>query len=164
MQSAKRYAIIVGVVVGLILVVGIILAAIYGKLLELLYITLIILALLMIAAVLFQLYSVIKMIRTITTVRDEMKPLLNSVQETVGIVKDTAKTAGHTVSTISTATKFTSDHALGPSVRTVATVLAGQEVLRVFLGKGHARNRAEQRRKEQMEAMEAASAAAKGGD
>ena len=163
MQSAKRYAIIVGVVVGLVLLVGIILAAFFGVLLQLLYITLIILVLLMVMAVLFQIYSVIKLLRTIRTVRDEMKPLLNSVQETVGIVKDTAKTAGSTVSTIGTATKFTSELALGPSVRTVATVMAGQEMLRVFLGKGHVRSRAEQRRKEQMEALEAAEAA-KGGE
>ena len=162
MQSAKRYAIIVGVILGIVIIAGITLAAIFGKLLELLYICLMVLAILMVGATLFQIYSIVKLIRTITTVRDEMKPLVASVQETVGIVKDTAKTAGSAVSTIGSATKLTSEFALGPSVRTAATVMASGEMLRVFLGKGHARSRAEERRRQQLEAMEAA--AARGGE
>jgi len=163
MQSAKKYAIIVGIVLAVIIVLGITLAAIFGVLLELLYIILAILALLLVGATLFQVYSIVVLIRTITTVRDEMKPLLASVQETVGIVKDTAKTAGHTAATIGHAASFTSDIALAPGIRAVASVVAGQEMVRVFLGKGHVRTRAEQRRKQQLEAMEAASTEAEGG-
>jgi hypothetical protein len=162
MKSAKRFAIIVGAVAGILLIACIVLCALFGRLLELLYISLIILAVLMVVATIFQVYSIAKLIRTITVVRNEMQPLLNSVQETVGIVKDTAKVAGNTASTIGTATKFTSEFALGPSVRTVAAVVGAQETLRVFLGKGHVRTRAEERRRQQREAMEAV--VAEGGD
>ncbi|GER88464.1 hypothetical protein KDW_26260 [Dictyobacter vulcani] len=164
MQKAKRYAIIVGVVVAIVLVGGVTLAAIFGKLLELLYVVLIVLALLLVAGTLYQLYSVYKLYRTIKTVQDEMKPLLGSLNETLGIVKNTAKTAGNTVSTIGTATKFTSELALGPGVRAVAGVMAAQEMGRVFLGKGKVRSRADERRKQQMEAMAAANAAVDGRD
>lgn len=159
MKSAKRYAIIVGAVILIVLVVGIIACAIYGRLLELLYISLIVLAVLMVAATLFQVYSIIKLIKTITVVRNELRPLIDSVQETVGIVKDTARTAGGTVTTISSATKLTADAALAPSVRAVASVMAGQQMVRVFFGKGHARSQAELRRQQQAEAMEAVLAA-----
>ncbi|MBA2679708.1 MAG: hypothetical protein H0U76_15075 [Ktedonobacteraceae bacterium] len=163
MQSAKRYAIIVGIVLGIVIVVGITLAAIFGVLLELLYIILAILAILLIGATLFQIYSILMLVRTITTVRDEMKPLLSTVQETVGIVKDTAQTAGRTATTIGNAASFTSEIAVRPGIRAVATAVAGQEMVRVFLGKGRVRSRAEQRRQEQLEAMEAANAEVRGG-
>jgi hypothetical protein len=162
MKSAKRYAIIVGVFAVVVIIAGIVVCAIFGFLLEMLYASLIVLAVLMIAATLFQIYSIAKLIKTITVVRGEMQPLLSAVQETVGIVKDTAKVAGNTASTIGTATKFTSEFALGPSVRTVAAVVGAQQTLRVFLGKGHVRTRAEERRRQQREAMDAVPA--KGGE
>jgi hypothetical protein len=153
MQSAKRYLLITGVVVGVLIVGGLILAAIFHVLLEVLYIFLILFAALLIAATLFQIYSIVMLIRTITTVRDELKPLLASVQETVGIVKDTAKTAGHTVSTIGSTAQLTSEIVVAPSVHAVAAVVAGQQIVRVFFGKGHVARRAEERRKKQMEAL-----------
>lgn len=151
MKSATRYAIVAGVIV-VLLIIGIIVAGIFGVLLEVLYIFLMLLAALMVAATLFQIYSIIALIRTITTIREEMKPLLSSVQETVGIVKDTAKTAGHTVSTIGNTAKMTSEFALGPSVRVAAAVVAGQQMLKVFLGRGQVGTRADERRRQQMEA------------
>jgi hypothetical protein len=158
MKAAKRFAIIVGVVVLAALIIGLVLATIFHALLAVLYVFLIILAILLIAATAFQIYSIVLLVRTIQTVRDEMKPLVTSVQETVGIVQDAARSAGQTVSTIGSVTKLTSDFALGPAVQTVAAVVAGRSVLRTFLGKGHARTRAEQRRQKQKEAMEAAQA------
>jgi hypothetical protein len=89
-------------------------------------------------------------------VRNEVKPLVTSVQDTIGLVQETAKTAGDTVSTIGATAQLASEFAVGPSIRVVATALAGQQVLRVFFGKGQTKSRAEQRRKEQMEAMAAA--------
>src|SRR5689334_6082477 len=151
MKGATRYAIIAGVVL-LLLIIGIIVAAIFGVLLDVLYIFLMLLAALMVVATLMQVYSVVLLIQTITTVRNELKPLLASVQETVGIVKDTAKTAGHTVSTIGNTTQFASEFAVGPSVRAVAAIVAAQQMFRVFLGKGHVASRVEQRRRQQMEA------------
>ncbi|GCE27147.1 hypothetical protein KDA_26310 [Dictyobacter alpinus] len=162
MQKAKNFAIIIGAVVGVVLVGGVVLATIFGKLPELLYIVLIVLALLLVAGTIYQIYSVYKLYRTIKLVQDEMKPLMGSLNETLNIVKDTAKTAGNTVSTIGTATKFTSELALGPGVRTVAGVMAAQEMGRVFLGKGRTRSRADERRKQQMEAMAAANASLDG--
>jgi len=93
------------------------------------------------------------LVRTITTVRNEMKPLLVSVQETVGIVKDTVQTAGHTASTIISTARLTSEIAIAPGVRAVAAIVATQQMIRVFFGKGHVAKRAEQRRKQQMEAL-----------
>lgn len=153
MQAAKRFIRIVLVILGIVLIVGLTLAAIFKVLLDVLYVFLIILALLMIGATLFQIYSIIALMRTIRNVRDEMKPLLASVQETIGIMKETAQTAGHTVSTIGQTTKLTSEFALAPIIHTVASLVAIQGMMRVFLGKGHVRNRVEQRREQQLEAM-----------
>ncbi|MDQ6662194.1 MAG: hypothetical protein M3Z24_14670, partial [Chloroflexota bacterium] len=79
-------------------------------------------------------------------------PLIGSVQETIGILKDTARTAGQTASTIGTTAKMTSELAIGPSVRAVSAVVAGQQMIRVFMGKGKVRSRHEERVKQQMEA------------
>jgi hypothetical protein len=151
MRSAIKYVIIISIIV-LLLLVGIILAAIFHVLLPFLYIVLIVLATLSLAGTFLQIYWVVTLIRTVLLVRNEVQPLLASVQETVGAVKDTAQTAGHTVSTIGNVSRLFSEFALGPSVRIVAGLVAAQQVLGVLLGKGHARNRAEQRRRQQMEA------------
>jgi hypothetical protein len=120
--------------------------------LSLLYIFLILLATLMVGATFLQIYWVIKLIQTIDTARNEIKPLQAEVQNTVGVVKDTAQTVGRTVSAVGAVTRLTTEYALGPSVRIVAALAAGQQVFRVLLGRGHVRSRAEQRRKQQMEA------------
>jgi len=151
MQGATRYAIIAGVVL-VLLIVGIILAGIFGVLLEVLYIFLMLLAALLIAATLFQVYWIIMLIRTVATVRSEVQPLLNSMQQTVSIVQDTAKTAGHTAATIGSVSQFARDFALGPTVRVAASVVAGLQMINVFFGKGAPRRRADERRKQQMEA------------
>jgi hypothetical protein len=153
-QAVKRFSIIVAIILGVLLVVGLTLAAIFKVLLDVLYVFLVLLALLMVGATLFQVYSIIALMRTIRTVRDEMKPLVASVQETVGIVKDAAQTAGHTVSTIGQTTKLTSELALAPVIQTVASVVAVQGMVRIFLGKGHVRSRAERRREQQLAAMQ----------
>ena len=153
MQSAKRYLIIIGIVLAVVIIGGLIISAIFHVLLGVLYVFLIILAALLIAAMLFQIYSILMLVSTIKTVRNELKPLLTSVQETVCIVKDTVQTAGHTASTIGSAARLTSEIAVAPGVRVVAAVVASQQMLRVFFGKGHVAQRAELRRKEQMEAL-----------
>lgn len=153
MQRAKWYSIIVGVVVLVLLIIGIVLAAIFNAWLDILYISLIIVATFTLVVLAFQIYTVLLLIRTITTVRDELKPLLASVQETLGIVRETAQTAGHSATTIDSTAQLTSELAIGPSIRAASAVVAGRQMLQVFLGKGHAANRAEQRRKQQMEAI-----------
>lgn len=164
MQAAKNFIIWVLVALGVVLVGGLVLASIFGVLLEFLYIVIIILALLMVASTLFTIYSVISLIRTLRTVQNEMKPLLASVQETVGIVKDTAQSAGHTVSTIGETAKLTSEWALAPAIGTVASVVAAGGMARSFFGKGHVRNRAERRREEQAAAVRAAKEASARGE
>lgn len=159
MQGAKKYIIIVGIVLGVLLIAGFILAGIFGVLLDVLYIALIVLAVVTLLSTALLIYAIIALIQTITTVRNEMKPLLASVQETVGVVKETAKNAGQTATTIGSTAKLTSEFALAPSVRAAATVLAGQQMLRVFLGKGRVRSRVEERRKQQLELLDSASAA-----
>ena len=123
-----------------------------GHMLDVVYVSLIIVALLTLVVTVLQIIAIVRLIGTITTVRDEMKPLLASVQETVGVVKETAKNANQTVATIGTAARFTNNFAIQPSVHVVALLMAAQQVIRVFMGKGHVRSRADQRRKQQTEA------------
>ena len=164
MQAAKRFALIVFVGLGIVIIVGLVLAFVFHVLLDVLYVTLIILALLMVAATVFMIYSIVAMLRTFSTVRNEMKPLLTSAQETIGIMKTSAQTAGHTISTIGETTKLTSEWAVAPVIGSVAAVIATGGVVRTFFGKGHVRTRAEQRRKEQMEAVNKAREAAARGE
>jgi hypothetical protein len=155
MKGALRAGIIATVVVLLLAAALIVVAAIFNFLLDLLYITLIILAAFSLISTGFLIYTMLLLIQSIVTVRNEMKPLLASVQETVGIVKDTAKTAEHTASTIGSTAQLTKEFALAPSVRAVAAVVAVQQMVRVFTGKGRIRSRSEERRKRQMEAIAA---------
>ncbi len=159
MKATLQKAAIIGGIVVLLIIAGFIIAGIFGVLLDVVYVSLIVLAALSIISTLFLMYAVFALVRSISTVRDEMKPLLASVQETVGIVKDTAKTAGQTATVIGSTARLTSQFAVGPSVRAAAAVVAAQQMLQVFMGKGRARNRLEERRKQQMEAGAGAGAA-----
>jgi hypothetical protein len=166
MQRAKRYIIIIGIIVLVILVAGLVLASIFDKLTDVLFIFLIILATLSIVSTAALIYLLATLIRTITVVRDEMKPLLGTVQETVNTVKGsmeetldevkaTAKSAGNTASTIRSTANLAS-FGVAPAVRAASVVVASGQVARVFMGKGRSRHRYEERRKEQMEFMKAA--------
>lgn len=165
MKRAKNYLIIAGVIVLALLVAGFILAGIFGLLLDVLYIALILLAAFSLISTAALIYALLTLINTIITVRNEMKPLMESVQETVndvkgsveetlGVVKDTAKSAGHAASTIGSAAKLTTEFGIAPGVRAAALVVAGRQMVRVFTGKGHTRNRYDERRKQQMELLD----------
>ncbi|MDQ2907511.1 MAG: hypothetical protein ABI456_21395 [Ktedonobacteraceae bacterium] len=153
MQGAKRWLIIIGIVVVVLLVIGIFFAAINNAWLDILYVALMVLAAFTLVATALLIVATLTLIRTITMVRDEVKPLLASVQETVGVVKDTARTAGQTVTTIGSTAQLTRDFAIAPGVQTAALLVAGQRVLSVFLGKGRVRKRSEERRQQQLEAI-----------
>ena len=160
MQRALRYVKIVGIVLVILLAAGLIFAGIKGQLLNVLYITLILLAFFSLFATGLLIYAVMTLIKTILLVRDEMKPLLNSVMETVGVaketaevVKETAQHAGQTAGTIATTARLTRDYAVAPTVRAASLVLAGREMSKVFLGKGRARTRHEERRQRQEELL-----------
>src|SRR5260370_34228568 len=86
MNKAIRYAIIVAVVLLVLLSVGFILAGIFNVLLQVLYFPLIILAVFVLLSTFLLIYALLMLIQTITTVRNEIKPLIASVQNTVGSV------------------------------------------------------------------------------
>lgn len=152
MKVAKRNAIIIGIVVLVVLVAGFILAGIFGLLLDVLYISLIVLAAFTLVSTFYLIYAIWVLIRTITTVRDEVKPLLASVEQTVGIVRNTAMTAGQTASTIGSTAQLAKEFAVAPTVRAVAGLMAVQQMMRIFVGKGRTETRHEQRIRQQMEA------------
>lgn len=163
MKRALRYVKIVGLVLLIALVAGLIFAGVKGQLLNVLYIVLIFLAFFSLLSTALLIYAIVMLIQTIMLVRDEMKPLLISVQETVGVaketvevVKETAQYAGHTAGTLASTARLTKDYAVAPAVRVAALGLAGRQMARVFFGKGHARNRAEERRRRQAEMLETA--------
>lgn len=163
MQRALRYVKIIGIVLLILLVAGLVLAGIFGQLLNVLYITLILLAFFSLFATALLIYAVVVLIRTIIVVRDEMKPLLSSVTETVEVaketaekVKETAHHAGRTAGVVATTAHLTTEYALAPAVRVTALMLASRQMVRVFLGKGRARTRAEERKQRQMRMIETA--------
>ncbi|HEX7733386.1 MAG TPA: hypothetical protein VF458_00930, partial [Ktedonobacteraceae bacterium] len=136
-----------------------------GHLLDVLYVTLIVLALFSLFSTILLIYSVMVLTRTIVEVREEMKPLLASVTETVDVaketavvVKETAQNAGKTAGTLVSTARLTKDYAVAPTVRAAALVLAGREMTRVFLGRGKARTRYEERRRKQEEFLRAEAA------
>ena len=173
MQKATRYAIIIAIVLLVLLIVGFVFAGIYGVLLNVLYIALIVLAFFALLSTVLLIYALFMLISTITLVRKEMKPLIESVQHTVGSVstsveetveemKVTAQRAGQAVTTVSSTAKLTSDILLAPGIRVAALLVGGQKMLRVFFGKGRVRHRYEERKQEQQELIELQSTA--GGD
>src|SRR3989442_12398955 len=98
MKGALRAGIIATAAVLLLAAALIVVAAIFHFLLDLLYITLIVLAAITFVSTGFLIYTMLLLIQSIVTVGNEMKRLLASAQETVGIVRVTGKTAGHPAS------------------------------------------------------------------
>jgi methyl-accepting chemotaxis protein len=165
MQKATRYAIVAAIVLLVLLIAGFVLAGIFGVLLDVLYIALITLAFFALVSTALLIYALLMLIRTITTVRNELKPLIASVQHTVGsvstsveetteAVKETAKIASQTATTIGSTARLTTEVFVAPSVRAVALLVGGQQMFRVFFGKGRTRRRYEERKQEQMELIE----------
>jgi len=162
MQRALRIAKIVGIVLLILLVAALFVEYWFGQLLNVLYTTLIFLAFFSLLATALLIYAIMMLIRTIFLVRDEMRPLLNSVldtmslaKETAEVVKETAQHAGQTAGTLASTARLTKEYAVAPTVRAAALVLAGREMTRVFLGRGRTRTRAEERRKKQEELLRA---------
>jgi hypothetical protein len=156
MKRALRYVLIVGIILVVLAIVGLIVAGIFGQLLNVLYIALIVLAFFSLLSTALLIYAILMLIQTIMVVRNEMRPLLASVQETVGIaketvetVKETAQHAGQTAGTLATTARLTKDYAVAPTVRAASLVLAGREMVQIFVGKGRTRNRAEERKQRQ---------------
>src|SRR6266481_6259154 len=142
MQKATRYAIVAAIVLLVLLI-----------------------AVFALVSTALLIYALLMLIRTITTVRNELKPLIASVQHTVGsvstsveetteAVKETAKIASQTATTIGSTARLTTEVFVAPSVRAAALLVGGQQMFRVFFGKGRTRRRYEERKQEQMELIE----------
>jgi methyl-accepting chemotaxis protein len=164
-ERTTRYVILISAVILAVMIFGFVLARIFGVLLQVFYISIIVLASLLIISTVMLIYALLTALRTFATVTDEINPLLTSLQhsvemisqsaeETTEVVKDTTKSASQTATTISSTTRMATQYAVGPGVRAVGFLVSGQQMLRVFLGKGRARRRYEERRHQQMELIE----------
>ncbi len=164
-ERTTRYVILVSSVILALMITGFIVARILNVLLPVFYISIIVLASLLIISTVLLIYALLTALRTFATVTDEINPLLislqhsvemisQSVEETTEVVKDTTKSASQTATTISSTTRMATQYAVGPSVRAVGFLVGGQQMLRVFLGKGRARRRYEERRQQQLELIE----------
>jgi methyl-accepting chemotaxis protein len=161
-QKTTRYVIIISSAVLALMIIGFIFARVFGVLLPVFYVAIIVLASLLIISTVMLIYALLTALRTFAAVSDEVNPMLTSLQhsvemisqsveETTEVVKDTTKSASQTVTTISSTTRMATQYAAGPSVRTVGFLVGGQQMLRVFVGKGRARRRYEDRRQQQLD-------------
>ena len=164
-ERTTRYVIIISAAVLAIMIVGFIVARIFNVLLPVFYVSIIVLASLLIISTVLLIYALLTALRTFARVTDEINPLLMSLQhsvamisqsleETTDVVKDTTKSASQTATTISSTTRMATQYAVGPSVRAVGFLVGGQQMMRVFLGKGNARRRYEERRQQQLDLIE----------
>lgn len=164
-EKTTRYVILISSVILAFMIAGFVVARIFGVLLPVFYVSIIVLASLLIISTVLLIYALLTALRTFATVTDEINPLLislqhsvemvtQSVEETTEVVKDTTKSAAQTATTISSTARLATQYAVGPSVRAVGFLVGGQQMLRVFLGKGRARRRYEERRQQQLELIE----------
>src|SRR6266853_469741 len=164
-EKTTRYVILISSVILALMIAGFVVARIFSVLLPVFYVSIIVLASLLIISTVLLIYALLTALRTFATVTDEINPLLlslqhsvemitQSVEETTEVVKDTTKSASQTATTISSTTRLATQYAVGPSVRAVGVLVGGQQMLRIFFGKGNARRRYEERRQQQLELIE----------
>jgi hypothetical protein len=164
-ERTTRYVILISSVILALMIAAFVVARIFGVLAQVLSIALIVLASFLIISTVLLSYALLTAVRTFATVSDEINPMLTSLQhsvdmitqsleETTEVVKDTTKSAGQTATTISSTARLATQYAAGPSVRAVGFLVGGQQMLRVFFGKGRARRRYEERRTQQLELIE----------
>src|SRR5258708_13407209 len=91
MKGGMRKAAIIAIIVGVLLIIGFIVAGIFGVLLVFLYIFLIILAAFTLISTIYLIYAVFLLVQTITTVRNQVQPRLASSQGPAAIVQDPAR-------------------------------------------------------------------------
>ena len=164
-EKITRYVLLVSFVVLAVIITAFVFARIFGVLLQVFFIAIVVLASLLIITTVLLSYALLTALRTFATVRDELNPLITSLQhsidmisqsveETTEAVKDTTQSASQTATTISSTTRLATQYAVGPSVRAVGFLVGGQQLVRVFLGKGRARRRYEEHRQQQLELKE----------
>lgn len=166
-DKITRYVILVTSAVVAVLIIAFVLARIFDVLLQVFFIAIVVLSALLIITTVLLSYALLTGLRTFATVRNELNPTLTSVQhsvdmvaqsavETTETVKDTTESASQTATTISSTTRMATQYAVGPSLRAIGFLISGQQLVRIFLGKGRARRRYEKSRKQQLELKEAA--------
>lgn len=164
-ERTTRFVLLISSVVLALLITAFVVARIFNVLLPVFYVSIIVLASLLIISTALLIYTLLTALRTLATMRDEIDPLLTSLQhtvemvtqsveETTEVVKDTTKSASQTATAISSTTRLATQYAVGPSLRAVGFLVGGQQMLRVFFGKGRARSRYEARRQQQLELIE----------
>ena len=165
LEKTTRYVILISSTILALMIAGFVVARLFNVLLPVFYIAIIILASLLIISTVLLIYTLLTALRTLATFRDEVDPLLTSLQHTVEMVtqsveetaeavKDTTKSATQTANTISSTTRLATQYAFAPSVRAVGVLVGVQQMVRIFLGKGHSRRRYEERRQQQLELIE----------
>jgi energy-coupling factor transporter transmembrane protein EcfT len=164
-ERTTRYVILISSVILAFMIAGFVVARIFGVLLPVFYVAIIILASLLIISTVLLIYTLLTALQTLAALRDEVNPMLlslqhtvemvtESVEETTEAVKDTTKSATQTATTVSSTARLATQYAIAPSVRAVGVLVGGQQMLRIFLGKGNARRRYEERRQQQLELIE----------
>ena len=164
-EKTTRYVILISSVILALMVAGFVVARIFGVLLPVFYVAIIVLASLLIISTVLLIYTLLTALQTLATMADEVNPMLlslqhtvemvtESVEETTEAVKDTTKSATQTATTVSSTARLATQYAVAPSVRAVGVLVGGQQMLRIFLGKGNARRRYEERRQQQLELIE----------
>jgi hypothetical protein len=164
-EKTTRYVILIASVILALMIIGFAIARIFGVLLPVFYVAIIVLASLLIISTVMLIYALLTALRTLAAMRDEVNPMLlslqhtvekvsESVDETTEAVKDTAKSATQTATTVSSTVQLATQYTAVPTVRAVGVLVGGQQMLRVFLGKGNARRRYEERRQQQLELIE----------
>jgi len=164
-EKTSRYVILIASVVLAVMITGFVVARIFGVLLPVFYIAIIVLASLLIISTVLLIYTLLTALQTLATMRDEVNPMLLSLQhtlemvtasvdETTEAVKDTTKSATQTATTISSTVRLATQYTAVPTVRAVGVLMGGQQMLRIFFGKGYARSRYEERRQQQLELID----------
>lgn len=148
-MSGGKIAIIGGVAVVVLLALAIVFT-IFGLWPIIVDIVLVIAALTTAGMVLALILAVINLTRTITEIRDELTPVLESLKSTSSAVRETAKAA----------TSF----GVAPAVRTASFVVGATEIASVVLGRGKARKRAQDRQKRRAQIEREMAARGAGGD
>jgi hypothetical protein len=164
-EKTTRYVILIAAVVLALMITGFVVARIFGVLLPVFYVAIIVLASLLIISTVLLIYALLTALQTLATMRDEVNPMLLSLQHTVEMVtesvdetaeavKGTTMSATQAATTISSTVKLATQYTAVPTVRAVGVLLGGLQMVRIFFGKGHARNRYEDRREQQLELLD----------
>ena len=133
-EKTTRYVILIASLILTLMIIGFIIARIFGVLLPVFYVAIIVLASLLIISTVLLIYTLLMALRTLATMRDEVNPMLLSLQHTVEMVsesvdettvavKDTAKSATQTATTVSSTARLATQYTVSYTHLTLPTIL-----------------------------------------